>query len=492
MIAAWNYIWETKGRKNVVGIILAFLISSFFYIAVDWYSFYESRDFSKRMEATSHFHAIKTILVLSENNAAQASLVLEYIKKVDLKARISVIRIENDRELWHADNNNFIDYTRSLVTLKEDVTNNNSKYQFEYIYANRPPADMALYRAWTWSLQEMFYNYQDWWKFRSYNRSIPIYSYFIVLWLVISFFFKQIFINYHQLKDLKSQLNQFKSMTDNAINIKELNRKQVAEQLSQNENNIEFLNSEISLITQKLKAVEEDKSRLVYENDNREKEVDGLNSKLNQAKLALSQAEDSKIELIIGKEDNEKEINRLNSDYIAMQKAFNLGKGENLVKYVLNLTKKQTDLTFINSPDKANHLKLSKDSKIYDKLKQQLKKWIKSNNKTDINIADHHSSKTIHEHISKIDECFLNDYFVHVRCGSYAPNERGTIKVVVNETNQKDYSGTLHVVIDCDAGYCIVLSFNTRSEAPVKNVGFVLALMLRAVCKDFSDFKIKA
>ncbi|MHC4841049.1 MAG: hypothetical protein ACYTDT_08870 [Planctomycetota bacterium] len=134
---------------------------------------------------------------------------------------------------------------------------------------------------------------------------------------------------------------------------------------------------------------------------------------------------------------------------------------------------------------------VKKTDVIAKRMEDMLKSWIKKED-LNVNFSEHGHAIDVQNQFEKIDQEFVTRYFTHITNPEY---ERGQHRIIrVNEELDPDGSkyGELVVSLDDDKGRTLGLRFDVRKQAPdIKAVGFVLAMYLRAMTRDFRDFGIK-
>lgn len=472
MLFVWNYIWENNPRKNFMAIFTAVILSSILFYSVDWYWFYNTRATDKRLEAETQFNALKTMLILAEgNNKQQVQVISDYLS--NLNANITLTKKFNSKIIWKINNNKYLDKTKTIISLNQIYTNNELVYEYEYEYANRPPFMMALYRAWTWSAYDLIKDFKAWNKYQLYHRSTPLYSCFIIIYTIIQLLFNRIYREKIEYKQIKAYLEEFEEKKNNALVLLQDKTNNIMKELTEKDR----------LIGQLRKNIEDVRCRHSNDIITAEDMMQNMHNKI------VCLEEDIDI-LLLEKEHIEKERDKIIDEYNELEKK--LVTNISIAESAKSIASVDAMLNNIDNQDVADRTKVVRDSRTFDKIRKQLKKWVKTNDWARTNISSHGTSGIISKYVEKIDSDFINEFFVHVRNEEYSSREAGTIKVVVNNGDKKSYDGNLYVYLNNDMGCSIALAYNTKANAPVKNIGFVLAIMLRAVCREFEDYKIKA
>ncbi|MCC7508725.1 MAG: hypothetical protein IT464_05090 [Planctomycetes bacterium] len=128
---------------------------------------------------------------------------------------------------------------------------------------------------------------------------------------------------------------------------------------------------------------------------------------------------------------------------------------------------------------------------VANRLEDQLKHWVKKSGECNVNWSEHGHASTVAEAFSKLDREFIDRYFSHATNTEYERGQHRVIRVHQAKSPDGEEYGELVIALDDDAGRTLTLRFELRKDAPdARFVGFVLAMYLRALTRDFREFGI--
>lgn len=459
-----NFVFSSRVYCNLVLFCVVFLLSSVLYICVDWYWFYNSRATEKELDSVVVLRSIREIADSNVETERVGKRLTDFIAIVD--ANIKLTASVAGKEIFNFDNRKYIDTTRTQVIKLDSFDSNGVTYAVKYQYSNRPGVIIAMWRAWSFSLYDLVKKPDIYFKYKLYNRSTPLLACFIIVGAVCLLWFKYWRRIYKENSELLTRFESIKQTLDKTVNERDTRRSEIERLVTEKEHEQESLRQQL-----------EDHS--VFSNE--------VLMMMQEKEKSLE--EENEI-LRIEKNEIEQQLSSLNSARAEMERDINT-KDSTISELSTRLQKYEQIMRSVATPGDADKIKIGKDSRVFRELKKQLLKWIEIRGTTKISLADHGTRGTIEKYISKIDSDYLNDFFVIVKNEEYGPAEKASIKVTVAPEGVKDYSGTISVYLDKDSGCCIALSFKTKEKAPTEKVGFVLAIMLRAVCKEFADYRIR-
>lgn len=126
-------------------------------------------------------------------------------------------------------------------------------------------------------------------------------------------------------------------------------------------------------------------------------------------------------------------------------------------------------------------------------LEEMLKRWIKSSGTANVNFSTHGHASDVAAQFEKIERDFVDRYFTHVTNPEYERGQHRAIRIKEGDNPDGTKFGELVIALDDDAGRTLGLRFDLRKNAPsAQQVGFMLAMLLRAQCREFRDFEILA
>lgn len=469
----WDSMWATP-RGAVVGCVLTIvLLSSALFYSVDWYWFYNTKASDKGREAEIYYNSIKQIVQLKVGAGSSDSeikkQIMAYISL--MPPLLEVKKIESENLLWSISNNRILDPTRTVVSKDFSFENGPDTYSLSFKYGNRPPFTNSLFRAWSWSALDYYKSPQDYFKYKLYNRSTPLYSAFLVISLLSIPLFTRIYRDKEAFRLLKIHLVELEVKKDEAIASLVNEQQAAADKVAAND-------EKLVAIAKELERARADASE----------SVEVSNEVIALMELEMEEVKYESQTLIHEREELQKTCETLESQYAATRAEL-----VNVKSAMENLQKLSTvnfQIEHCITGEVANNMRVSKDSRVFNRLKTQVKKWVIVKGETEVNISMHGTKKIVADALAKIDKDFLKEFFVHVRNDRYGPAERRTIKVIPAD-NDKDFSGTVNIYLDHESGCPLSFAYRTRGKVSATNVGFVLAVLLRAACKDFDEFTIK-
>lgn len=124
-------------------------------------------------------------------------------------------------------------------------------------------------------------------------------------------------------------------------------------------------------------------------------------------------------------------------------------------------------------------------------LEEMLKRWIKSSGTANVNFSTHGHASDVAAQFEKIERDFVDRYFTHVTNPEYERGQHRVIRVKSGKDPDGSEYGELVIALDDDAGRTLGLRFDLRKDAPeAANVGFMLAMLLKAQCREFREFGV--
>jgi hypothetical protein len=124
-------------------------------------------------------------------------------------------------------------------------------------------------------------------------------------------------------------------------------------------------------------------------------------------------------------------------------------------------------------------------------LEEMLKRWIRSGGVANVNFSTHGHASDVAAQFEKIERDFVDRYFTHVTNPEYERGQHRVIRVKSGKDPDGSEYGELVIALDDDAGRTLGLRFDLRKDAPdAANVGFILAMLLKAQTREFRDFPV--
>ena len=515
MSSFWAEIWRSPTRSTVAGAVISAVIASILY-GFNWHTFYDTRtNFAKnRAELVA-----KDITTLALATKAAPGNDENFRKSLEqyLAPRRQLITVSRstgdmkDTPLWHQTNGTPVDTSRTLMAADFilDVAagpGGKTPLHIEFRVGIRPRFIVALARAWSFSILSYIKNPQHWRAESLYNRSIPLYGYLLTIMIAgfgtIRAFYRdqQELIRLEQEGlEIAAELDQLRDQHSEEI---ALFHQQVDHTRQQRDETIKHRNqltTEIIGIEREYQELidtsttpDEDDPRL-QETANRktqvervlasynikvdyfERELRKTRSDLSAAEQLFHEVEDRRKGLTAKLQDRNREIRKLHGLIQETQK---------------RMRAMESDQRRLK---KTNNQELYEWKENQGTIEKQLGYWIKNGDHARVNFSSHSKVGLVEQQFKKIDPAFVDRYFSHINNSEYERGSRCLIRVITEEAeNSNPAYGRLIISLDDDAGRTLSMRFETRKDAPGPNhIGFVLALLLRAKCRDFYNFSIR-
>ena len=440
-------------------VLVSILLASAVYV-VNNYFFYRSREFDKNYEAQIVFQGVQSLTRAGiENDQNLKGLIDSYIN--DIRANVTVEKSRNGVQVWKTWNGKQQDISRQMIKNEIQFEVDNSRYEIIYEYGNRPDMLLSVWRAFSFSIYDYVENSEQYWKYRFLNRSLPFWSYFLIIFFSVLVSVKKYKQDLQVIPLLQAHYNDKMTLfIDNSKEQLEIERDElvgIKGELEENGNELENLQKLYNI------SAEEKQSNSQLINELQKKNISLSEQKEKKDKLV----EDYEIRITLledEKGNKEKEINEL------------LEKTNELLEKIKNTEKME------HEPERDVSFK--KIKKIIQT--EYLSKSYKSGKK-----SEHCRADELLPWINKLKE---EDLFVDVRNDSYEQKMQGTIKI----KDQKDVGadgafGELKIILKEDKGRSVICKFVVKKEYSnhIEKVGFVIAMLIRAKYKDLKDFKIK-
>jgi len=118
---------------------------------------------------------------------------------------------------------------------------------------------------------------------------------------------------------------------------------------------------------------------------------------------------------------------------------------------------------------------------------------VDSEGEAQVSFSSHSHTGIVEAAFERIERGFVDRFFSHVVNPEYERGKRRTIRVSAGQEDTSGHRfGELVIALDDDAGRTLGLRFDLRRDAPdASQIGFVLALLLQAHCREFRDFEIR-
>lgn len=127
------------------------------------------------------------------------------------------------------------------------------------------------------------------------------------------------------------------------------------------------------------------------------------------------------------------------------------------------------------------------------RMEDQLKHWVRKTGPVNVNWSTHGHAGMVADVFAKLDKDFIERYFSHATNPEYERGQHRAIRIKPGKDPDGTPFGELVIALDDDAGRTLGLRYELKKGAPdALCVGFVLAMYLRAMTRDFRDFEILA
>ena len=507
----WAKTWRSPTRSTVAGAFISALIASILY-GFNWHTFYDTRTNFAKDRAELIARDITTLALATQaapgNDAKFKTALEQYL--APRRQRITVSR----NNLWKQTNGTPVDESRTLVaadfTLEQAAgPGGRTPVHVAVSIGIRPRYIISLARAWSFSILSYIDSPENWWAQSLYNRSIPLYGYLLTILIVGFGTIRALYKNQQELVRLEqeileaaTELDQFRDRHSEEI---ALFRKQMDHTRHQREDAIrnrdqltfEMIGIEreyLSLIDTS-PAIQGDDPRLA-EAANRKTQVERVLTSYNvkvdyfERELADTRSELTAAEQLFQEVEARRET--LNAKLQARNREI-----RKLHKLVQETHKKmrtlESDQHRLAKKNKLNHRNQGEWKETQDTLEEQLGVWIKKSGHAKVNFSSHGKVGLVEQQFQKIDPAFIDRYFTHINNTEYERGNRCLIRVITDPSEDTaPPSGKLIVCLDDDAGRTLAMRFETRKDSPDPiHIGFVLALLLQAKCRDFHHFSIR-
>ncbi|MDD2271131.1 MAG: hypothetical protein PHP95_04130 [Desulfuromonadaceae bacterium] len=196
----------------VFGVILTVIISSSFYLLINYKFYYTGTEWQIKSEANIVSNAIEAYL--TSNADKDVVVTRKYINSLISrdKSYIEVECLKGNESIWMEKNNKdkYLDGTRSIVSFETSINRNDLVYHIKINRGNRPKWYTQLGRAWTFSLADYLKDKNGYVKGKMDYRSWPLVFSIILSGLCVLstlLFFRKIYLDgLRQLADIKNQL----------------------------------------------------------------------------------------------------------------------------------------------------------------------------------------------------------------------------------------------------------------------------------------------
>lgn len=530
------------GALTVALVVSGTFSSALYYL--DWFKYYDTR---RRVIEQGQEASVRQLALCYEVGDERAKADAEFEERVrgmlrTLRGRISISGVDPYGKDWQISGRDWtIDEDRTLVGRTADLGDYNkelSGVEVTIVESNRPPYLTSLMRAWFWSAPDLSKDAENWWEYRLYMRSVPLWAPFVVLATSLFLLLRQLARSAHyQLTLLQNQLDR----ASNSVTVQreELARKdamlaeakvaraevdaETRAEMARLTDQLEREHQELDVLSRQqaeLESTNAESARRAKQQEKQDQaELERLKAEKASAEaklreqIARSRAEIDRLQqekaiqekaLIEELEVRQEEIESIRRDRDAQkqlldeaeavlsgvsQKAMDVGK-KILVRFNDDIARVEQWIKKLDSQE-ASESKLTQEDPRFRRLERQIGRWLVSPSGSPAEAWSEHSRKDeVIKEFRKLDPVFVSKYVVLARNGKYNPHQAKCI--VVRRVGDEDKMGELEVVLDEARTLCLRYRLRAKKGVPdVDRIGFALAVILRVVSKQFEEYQIR-
>jgi peptidoglycan hydrolase CwlO-like protein len=507
----WAGVWRSRSKAVIAWLLISALLASVLY-AFNWHTFYDTRRNMARAEARQIAEDVRAIA-----RATRASEGGDEAFRRTLRSflgrrtpRVRVWRGPEQSPEWRESNEAPIDARRTRLDKSFELAAPSTVGASDGLHmkvseAIRPSLATALGRAWSFSIRDYVDDPAQWGATHLYNRSIPLYGYLFTI-LVVGFgTVRALHRDQVQLEGLHDQAGRIANELDelrarHTADVTDL-RGRVGDTERQRDDALrerERLNQEITAVEneygelkgkeaitadledERLRAIGRRKALIERELATHDAKVERYESELGQVKGELEAAEGLLSEVEERHDDLTSKLRERNKRIRELQALVQQAQKDAHELELDALQRGQTP----HDDDTGTGA---------DALEAQLQRWLKSEGHANVSFSAHSRTGPIETAFAKIDRDFVDRHFTHVVNPEYERGARRTIRVLAAPNKlEGNRHGELVIALDDDAGRTLGLRYDLEEDAPdPAQIGFVLALMLRARCREFRSFEIR-
>jgi hypothetical protein len=505
----WAGVWRSRSKTVTAWLVISALLASILY-TFNWHSFYDTRRNMARAEARLIAEDVRAIARATRaapgNDETFRTALRSFLGR--RTPRVSVLRGTESAPTWSESNDAAVDPTRTRLDKRFVIAEPSSSeaddgLQMKVSEAIRPSLATALRRAWLLSIADYADDSDRWWKTHLYNRSIPLYGYLLTI-LVVGFgTVRALHRDQVRLDGLQQQAGEIADELDelrarHTAEVASL-RGRVDDTVTQRDDALRErarLNEEITAVEQeygelkgkeaitadledeRLRAIGRRKAMIERELATHDAKVEHYETELGQVKGELEAAEELLSEVEGRHEDLTSKLRERNRRIRELQ---------TLVQQA------QQDAHDFELDAAQRSLGGAADATPTDPLEGQLERWLETEGSAKVNFSAHSRTGMVEAAFAKIDRGFVDRHFTHVVNPEYERGARRTIRVLgASGERESERHGELVIALDDDAGRTLGLRYDVKEDAPdVVQIGFVLALLLRARCREFRSYEIR-
>lgn len=503
----WTAIWRSRRRSALAGLLISAVIASILY-AFNWHTFYSTRSNLAQQRAERIFADIRAIALHTASHPDHDQLFRDALRDYadHRRARITVSRLAPKPAappLWQQSNAVHIDQRRTLMDSVHELNDAGGdvggRLRVQVEEAIRPPLYLALARAWSFSIADYLDDPQRWHDDVLYNRSLPLYGYFITILLVgfgtiRAFHRDQIELDRLQAdaSDAATELDQQQQRSQRQIAQLREQQQQSQQQQLQAEQQQQRLQAELQDIDKEYQQLLENAPNTA-EADDRSEAAQRLQA--NQQRRSKTRQALASYNLSI--DQHRQQAERAHAEMLAAEQL--LGDVEQQRQELSNKVRSRNQeiqrlRSLLQDIEKTHRRQPPLDDTPADPklsaIEQQLGQWISNPAGVSMKFSQHHGVGALEQQAAKVDRDFLERYFTHVTNPEYGRGAHKTIRVLTDGENSN--SGELIIALDDKKRRTLGFRYQTRNNAPpAVHVGFALALLLRQYCRDFRSFSIR-
>lgn len=511
----WTEIWRTPTRAVVAGALFSAVVASILY-GFNWHTFYDTRKNFAENRAELIAKDIETLALATGaapgHDHAFRKALEQYL--APRRQRITISRANTtpeDGPLWRETNGAPVDESRTLVAaefLLDAAAGRDGKQPLHVavVVGVRPRLMVALARAWSFSMAAYIETPQLWRAEALYNRSVPLYGYLFILMLVGFGTIRAIYTDQQELLKLEREVletgAEFDQFRDQYSKDVLLFRKQMDHTRHQRDDAIAHRDQ----LRREMVGIEREYRKLMDPFATLDKEDPRLNEAANRKThvervLASYNAkvdyfENELIELREELETAEQLFQEVEARREGLSTKLR-SRNQEIRKLHGLIQETQKKMRVMQSDPRClcqvSRSELREWEEAQGTIEEFLGAWIRNADHAKVNFSSHGHVGLVEHQFRKIDPAFVDRYFTHISNAEYERGNRRLIRVVTNGSTDADPTGgKLIIALDDDAGRTLSMRFETRKGAPEPvYLGFVLALLLRAKCRDFFDFPIR-
>lgn len=147
--------------------------------------FYSSQRAQTHVNAYQYAQTIELFANATANHADQKQLLTEYLNTISGRGLIKVSKTDKQGQtLWQIDTENNVDTQRTVLRHSHAFSDgDNADINLDFTFYIASPFYLQLARAWSWSILDLIQSPENYFKYRIWMRSAPLYGYAAILFL---------------------------------------------------------------------------------------------------------------------------------------------------------------------------------------------------------------------------------------------------------------------------------------------------------------------